>query len=101
MVENSLREGDGRMRKDLAIKKNLDLLNDFMKYAFDKPEVLEKIPPDTELIILPIDDPELCEYYKKIANKILSQGKKVIFAKMKKPRKPIPKLEFVSSSSTQ
>jgi len=33
------------MRKDLAIKKNLDLLNEFMKYAFEKPEVLEGIPP--------------------------------------------------------
>jgi hypothetical protein len=25
------------MRKDLAIKKNLDLLNEFMKYAFESP----------------------------------------------------------------
>lgn len=30
-----------------------------MKYAFENPEVLEKIPPDAELVILPIDDPEL------------------------------------------
>ena len=34
------------MRKDSAIKKNLDLLNEFMKYAFDNPDVLEKIPLD-------------------------------------------------------
>lgn len=50
------------MRKALAIKKNLDLLNEFMKYAFENPDVLEKIPPGAELIILPLDDPELYEY---------------------------------------
>lgn len=86
------------MKKDIAIKKNLDLLNDLMKYAFDHPEVLEKIPPDAELVILPINDPELFEYNKKIADKILSQGKKVIFAKMKTPKKPIPQLELMSAS---
>jgi hypothetical protein len=80
------------MKKDLAVKKNLDLLNEFMKYAFENPKVLEEIPPEAELIILPIDDPELYEYNKKIANKVLSQGKKVIFVKMKKPEIQIPEL---------
>jgi hypothetical protein len=64
------------MKKDLAVKKNLDLLNEFMKYVFENPKVLEEIPPEAELIILPIDDPGLYEYNKKTANKILSQGKK-------------------------
>lgn len=89
------------MKKDVAIKKNLDLINEFMKYAFDNPEILERIPPDAELIILPTDDPELYKYNKKTGEKILSKGEKVIFAKMKKPRKPIPKLEFVPATSTQ
>jgi hypothetical protein len=80
------------MRKEQAIRKNLDLLNEFMKYAFENPKVLEEIPPEAELIILPIDDPELYEYNKKTANKVLSQGKKVIFVKMKKPEISIPEL---------
>jgi len=62
--------------KDLAVKKNLDLLNEFRKYAFENPEVLERIPPEAELIILPTDDPELSEYNRKTADKILSRGKK-------------------------
>ena len=33
------------MKKALAIKRNLDLLNEFMKYAFDNPKVLEGVPP--------------------------------------------------------
>jgi len=40
------------MKKDLAVKKNLDLLNEFMKSAFENPEVLERIPSEAELIIL-------------------------------------------------
>jgi len=31
------------MKKELSVKKNLDLLNEFMKYAFDNPEVMDKI----------------------------------------------------------
>jgi len=60
------------MRKVQAINKNLDLLDEFMKYAFNNPEILEKIPPDSELVILPKDDPELYKYNKKTADKILS-----------------------------
>jgi hypothetical protein len=55
------------MKKALAVKKNLDLLNEFMKYAFDNPKVLEGIPPEAELIILPIDDRELYKYNRKTA----------------------------------
>ncbi len=56
------------MIKDAVVKKNLDLLNEFMKYAFDNPEVLEKIPPEAESVILPIYDEELCRYNKKMIN---------------------------------
>ena len=51
--------------KSEVIKKNLDLINEFMKYAFDHPDVLDKIPMDAELVILPIDDPELYNENKK------------------------------------
>jgi hypothetical protein len=84
------------MRKEQAIKKNLDLLNEFMKYAFENPNVLEGIPPEAELIILPIDDPELYEYNKKTADKMISKGKKIVCVKMKKPEIPVPELMSIS-----
>ena len=84
------------MKKEKAIKKNLDLLNEFMKYAFENPNVLEGIPPEAELIILPINDPELYEYNKKTADKMMSKGKKIVFVKMKKPEIPVPELMSVS-----
>lgn len=63
------------MKKEVAIKMNLDLLNEFMKYAFDNPEVMDKIPPEAELVILPIDDQQLFDYNRKTADKMFSQGK--------------------------
>ena len=87
------------MRKDLAIKKNLDLLNEFMKYAFESPEILEKIPAEAELVILPIDDEELYKYNKDVANKIFSQGKNVVLVKMKKPEVSIPQLELMMTGT--
>ena len=87
------------MTKDSAIKKNLDLLNEFMKYAFDNPEVLDKIPPEAELVILPIDDGELCEYNKQMADKMFSQGKKIVLVKMQKPELPVPELELMMTGT--
>ena len=99
LVQNSVYKGNGEMRKDLAIKKNLDLLNEFMKYAFESPEILEKIPPEAELIILPIDDQELYKYNEDLANKIFSQGKDVVLVKMKKPEVSIPQLELMMTGT--
>jgi hypothetical protein len=87
------------MIKDAAVKKNLDLLNEFMKYAFDNPEVLEKIPPEAEIVILPIDDQELCVYNKKMADKLFSQGKTIVLVKMKKPKPLIPELEMMMTGT--
>jgi hypothetical protein len=84
------------MKKELAIKKNLDLLNEFMKFAFENPKLLEGIPPEAELIILPTNDPELYEYNKKAAAKMMSKGEKVVFVKMKKPEIPVPELMSAS-----
>lgn len=84
------------MKKEEAVKKNLDLLNEFMKYAFENPGVLDKIPWEAELIILPINDPDLYENNKKMGNEIASQGRQVIFVKMEKPKVTVLDLEPVS-----
>jgi hypothetical protein len=88
------------MQKEIAVRKNLDLLNEFMKYAFANPGVLDKIPPEAEVIILPVDDPELYEYNRKTADKVLSHGRSVIFVKMRQPRISKPKFELAPSSPT-
>lgn len=87
------------MKKEMAVKKNLDLLNEFMKYAFDNPEVIYKIPPEAELVILPVDDRTLYEYNKKMADKIYSQDKSVVLVKMKRPEPTVPDLELMMTGT--
>ena len=87
------------MKKELSVKKNLDLLNEFMKYAFDNPEVMDKIPPEAELVILPIDDQKMCDYNKKMADKMLSQGKTVVLVRMKRPEPLVLELELMMTGT--
>jgi hypothetical protein len=87
------------MKKELAVKRNLDLLNEFMKYAFDNPEVMDKIPPEAELVILPVDDRSLSEYNKKMADKLYSQGRSVVLIKMKLPEPTVPELELMMTGT--
>ena len=83
--------------RDEVIKKNLDLINEFMKYAFDHPDVLDKIPMDAELVILPIDDPELYNENKKTADSLLKKGEKVIIVEFERPREISPKIELLTA----
>ncbi|HKZ57732.1 MAG TPA: DUF5647 family protein, partial [Thermodesulfovibrionales bacterium] len=89
--------GDQMITKDEVIKKNLDLINEFMKYAFDHPDVLDKIPMDAELVILPIDDPELYNENKKTADSLLKKGEKVIIVEFERPREISPKIELLTA----
>jgi hypothetical protein len=99
MVSHGVRKGDGEMKKDLAAKRNLDLLNEFMKYAFDNPEVMDKIPPEAELVILPVDDRKLSDYNKKMADKLYSQGKTVVLFILKRPEPTLPELELMMTGT--
>ena len=85
------------MKKEMAVKKNLDLLDTFMKYAFDNPGILDKIPPDAELIIFPKDDPVLLAENKKTAESMKKAGKKVVIVELKTPCIAKPHLAVVNA----
>jgi hypothetical protein len=53
------REETDTMKRESVVRKNLDLLDEFMEYAFDHPEILDTIPRDQTLVILPEGDPAL------------------------------------------
>jgi len=44
------------MKRESVVRKNLDVLDEFMKYAFDHPEILDAIARDRTLVILPEGD---------------------------------------------
>ena len=89
------------MKKEIAIKKNLELLNEFRKQAFDYPEVMDKIPPEAELVILPTDDKQMYDYNKKIADTMHSQGKTIVLVKLARPKQSIPKMELMLTGTGQ
>lgn len=83
------------MNKEETVRKNLDLLNEFMKYAFEHPQVLDQIPSGAELVILPQDDPELMRENTRQANASVSAGKQVVRFKFHRPEPAPPELELV------
>lgn len=83
------------MRNDQIIKRNLDLLNEFMKIAFDQPDILDSIPNEAELVILPENDPELYKANMKTKRLLEKKGKRFVVVRMKKPERiPPPEIEL-------
>lgn len=89
------------LSKDRVVKKILDLLNEFMKYAFEHPDVLDKIPREAELVILPINDPELYNENRKTVDSLLKKGEKVVVVEFESPKAIVPRIELLTSSKYQ
>ena len=85
------------MEKDDLTKRNLDLLDDFMRYAFDHPAILDQIPQDVQVVILPADDPELSKENRQRAGMLCARGEKVVLIKLKKPELYPPELELLTA----
>jgi len=89
------------MSKDQIIKRNLDLLNEFMKIAFDQPDILDRIPNNAELVILPENDPELYKANMKIKRSLEKKGKEFVVVRMKKQERiPPPEIELMHISNS-
>lgn len=84
------------MKKADIIKKNLDLLNEFMKYAFDHPEILDQVPSGGEVVILPDDDPAVMQQNMKIAEKQRQSGKDVVLVTFRRPAPVTPTFELLT-----
>ncbi len=85
------------MEKDELAKRNLDLLDGFMRYAFEHPGILDQIPQDAQLVILPMDDPELSAQNRQMASALCARGEKVVLIKLKKPEVYPPELELLTA----
>ena len=54
-----------------------------MQYLLANPHVFDSLPNDFELVILPRDDPELCLYNLKLLDAHSSEGKPIVFVRIK------------------
>ncbi len=85
------------MSDDEKIKKNLDLHAEWMKYVFDNPDVLDRIPKEAVLVLLPEDDPELSQENYKILKENKSKGIPVLAISLRTPKPHITKMEVVAA----
>ena len=85
------------MTKDEIIKKNLDLHAEWMKYIFEHPDVLDRIPKGAVLVILPEDDEELYEENYKVLKENKDKGIPVFAVTMKTPKPQITSIEVIAA----
>lgn len=72
---------DRKPRK--VVERNLALLDKVMRFLLAEPQVLSSLPENFELVILPEDDPEIRLYNLELLDKFGSEGKPIVFARIK------------------
>lgn len=85
------------MTKDEIIRKNLDLHAEWMRYAFENPDVLDRIPKGAVLVILPEDEKDLYEENYRLLSESKSKGIPVFVVTMKMPRPRISNIEVIAA----
>lgn len=68
------------------IERNIELSAEFSRYLFEHSEIEEKIPMESEIILLPEFDEELKEYNLKMGKNMEAEGEKVIYVSIKEIR---------------
>jgi len=67
--------------KDVA-ERNLDLVTSMMRFILDQPQVLDQLPPDFRLVILPDDDGELRRYNLELLEQNGEETRPVVFVRL-------------------
>jgi Family of unknown function (DUF5647) len=80
------------MKRDIVIRKNLDLLDEFMKYAFDHPDILEEFAHDRSLVILPDGDPPLERQNRKTLRQLKARGDEPLAIRLKVTKRKVTKV---------
>ncbi|MBU4226325.1 MAG: hypothetical protein KKC71_10980 [Chloroflexi bacterium] len=70
------------------VERNIHLTGQIMQYLLDHPNVFDVLPDDFELVILPEDDPEISQFNLELLNKHGSEGKPIVFARIKTSAMP-------------
>ena len=66
--------------------------DEFMKYAFDHPEILDTIPRDRTLVILPEGDPALERQNRKTLRHLKATGEKAVTIRLKATKRNVSKV---------
>ena len=80
------------MKRESIVRKNLDLLDELIKYAFDHPDILDDVPRDASLVILPEGDPSLQKENRKMMSRLKAKGEEVVAIKLRATRRKVSKV---------
>jgi hypothetical protein len=82
------------MDEQESFDKNVTLSTEFNKYLIEHPEFAEQIPDEAVVILLPADDPELCQENLRLAelNKIVDDipSRPVVHVRIERLAPPPP-----------
>ncbi|MBI5490516.1 MAG: hypothetical protein HY905_24490 [Deltaproteobacteria bacterium] len=84
------------MTQDEMVQRNLDLHAEWMRYVFENPDVLDRIPPQAVLVFVPEDDVELATENLKTVDSAKRTGQTVVVIRMKTPRPQVPTIEVTA-----
>jgi len=85
---------DTKVKGDV-IERNVRLTGEIIKYILDNPGVLEVVPDKFELVLLPEDDPEVRQLNLDLLDKYGSEGKPIVFARVKAGERTLKPSIFV------
>jgi len=66
-----------------TVERNIRLTSEITRYILNNPKVLEVLPEKFELVLLPEDDPEVRLLNLELLDKYGSEGKPIVFARLK------------------
>jgi hypothetical protein len=64
------------------VEKNIMLINEVMQYFYKNNMIIENLPENFRLVLLPDDDAELREYNIKLLSQYISDDTPVVFVRM-------------------
>ena len=79
-----------------VVERNLRLTEEIMRNLLNNPQVFNFLPDNFELVILPDDDPDMRLYNLDLLDRYGSEGKPIVFARIRSHPTHIP--DSISSS---
>jgi hypothetical protein len=67
---------------DRIVERNLDLATSVTRFILEHPHILDRLPSDFRLVILPDDDRELSQYNLDLLAKRTDQDKPVVIVRL-------------------
>jgi hypothetical protein len=65
-----------------VVERNIELLDKLMRYLLAEPQIFTFLPDKFELVILPEDDPEIRLYNLELLDRLGTENKPVVFARL-------------------